>query len=108
MKCPECGAEIGSGRTCEKCGKEVLPPKGLEVEYKEFRISELLDIKMTGRVSSGKPVKRQAAAEERGGGVEKAIPSERKLSGKKLIAVAAAIVIIATITGFYLLRFLMK
>jgi len=99
---------MGSGKTCAKCGKEALPPKGLEVEYKEFKISELLDIKMTGRVSSGTQVKKQATAQEREGGFEKAIPAERKTPGNKLFAVAAAIVVIAMIAGFYLLRFLMR
>jgi hypothetical protein len=52
MKCPRCGEETSPGKTCEGCG-EVLPvPKEVEVEYKEFRISELLDIKMSERAGA--------------------------------------------------------
>ncbi len=108
MKCPDCGEEIGTGKACEKCGKDVVPSKGVEVEYKDFKISELLDIKMTGGVSSGKTMKKHGSAQEKEGGSEKAIPAEEKTSGKELLVLTSVIVILAAMAGAYLLGFLMR
>lgn len=41
-KCPRCGSLMKPDKPCEKCGHG----EGIEVEFKNFKISELLDIKM--------------------------------------------------------------
>lgn len=43
MKCPGCGAELSGQEACDKCGAK--PENKIEVAYKDFRISELLEIK---------------------------------------------------------------
>lgn len=46
MKCPDCGAELHGRDRCGKCGKKIeLPQKDVEVEYKEFTLSEFLEIR---------------------------------------------------------------
>lgn len=42
-KCPRCGLLMKPDKPCEKCGG------GIEVDFKDFKISELLDIKMPVR-----------------------------------------------------------
>lgn len=47
MKCPNCGNEPGDENRCKICGGIIQKPEineELEVEYKEFKVSELLEI----------------------------------------------------------------
>lgn len=45
MKCPDCGKELNGNNVCTKCGKKAEPsPEDIEVRYKEFPKSELLEI----------------------------------------------------------------
>jgi Flp pilus assembly protein TadB len=46
MKCPSCGNELEGKNICSRCGKKVdIPEQEWEIEYKEFKISELLEIR---------------------------------------------------------------
>lgn len=46
MKCPRCDTDITTQRKCGKCGINVDDDlKELEVEYKDFKTSELLEIR---------------------------------------------------------------
>jgi hypothetical protein len=46
MKCPHCGTELESDNTCSNCGKQTKDTeKEIEVEYKEFSLSEFLEIR---------------------------------------------------------------
>ncbi|MEW6419593.1 MAG: hypothetical protein AB1480_16015 [Nitrospirota bacterium] len=46
MKCPSCGNELEEKNICSRCGKKVdIPEQEWEIEYKEFKISELLEIR---------------------------------------------------------------
>ena len=46
MKCPFCGRESPAGELCAHCGKKMSQPADdLEVEYKEFTLSEFLEIR---------------------------------------------------------------
>lgn len=45
MKCPDCGNELNGNNVCTKCGKKAEPSaEDIEVRYKEFPKSELLEI----------------------------------------------------------------
>jgi|WetSurSiteA1Bulk_404760.scaffolds.fasta_scaffold15701_1 ribosomal protein L32 len=53
-KCPFCGKEGISHTTCSKCGKNISPlPEEIEVEYKEFTLSEFLEIRKKQEQSAG-------------------------------------------------------
>ena len=46
MKCPRCDADITGKRKCGKCGLDFAESqKEIEVEYKDFKTSELLEIR---------------------------------------------------------------
>jgi hypothetical protein len=52
MKCPDCGTELHGKDRCSKCGKKIeLSQKDVEVEYKEFQLSEFLEIRKRPDVS---------------------------------------------------------
>ena len=62
MKCPECGQELKNAAKCGNCGKDIsLLRNGLEVEYKEFPVSELLEIRQ--RPHAGTHQKKQVSHE---------------------------------------------
>jgi len=45
MKCPDCGKELNEKNACTQCGKKAeLSSEDIEVRYKEFPKSELLEI----------------------------------------------------------------
>lgn len=45
MKCPDCGKELNEKNVCTQCGKKAeLSAEDIEVRYKEFPKSELLEI----------------------------------------------------------------
>lgn len=47
MKCPKCGKETKNRKKCDKCGFVLNSNKSndkFEVKYKEFKVSELLEI----------------------------------------------------------------
>jgi hypothetical protein len=55
MQCPHCGNEVSGAMLCSKCGRKVSPPKrDIEVEYKEFKVSELLEIRKPQQASPDK------------------------------------------------------
>ena len=46
MKCPRCSAEIAEESSCRKCGFKISDRQSnIEVEYKDFKTSELLEIR---------------------------------------------------------------
>ena len=46
MKCPECDKELNENYVCKNCGKKFeKPEQEIEIEYKEFKISEFLEIR---------------------------------------------------------------
>ena len=46
MKCHFCGAELKGQSVCSRCGKRTGDPsQRIEVEYKDFKVSELLEIR---------------------------------------------------------------
>ena len=77
MKCPHCDAEMSAQKKCGKCGFEVADDRDeVEVEYKDFKTSELLEIrhkkladrkhaeiKTVGEHNGGKALKRELSGE---------------------------------------------
>jgi hypothetical protein len=46
MKCPYCGAAHSGVNICSGCGKKIeIPGQEVEIEYKEFKVSEFLEIR---------------------------------------------------------------
>jgi hypothetical protein len=101
MKCPHCGKETSNGKACESCGKDLVPSKGVEVIYKDFKVSELLDIKLSKQVPAGK----ERSAPVSGQVKQKALlPARKRRSG----LVVTVVIVAAAIALFLLLRFLLK
>ena len=78
----------------------------VEVQYKDFKVTELLDIKMPGQTPSGKETGKPQ--------VEKRIPGDTRRQEKKpakkgsRLALAAVLILLAAACGYYLLKLLMK
>lgn len=46
MRCPDCSAVLDGKDICGECGKKIeMPGQEVEIEYKEFKISEFLEIR---------------------------------------------------------------
>jgi hypothetical protein len=99
--CPHCGKETRDVKSCENCGKDLAPSQGVEVLYKDFKVSELLDIKLRKQVPAG-----QETPEPGAGQVKQQAKSsaEKKRSG----LVVTAVIVAVAIAAFFLLRFLLK
>jgi len=116
MQCPHCGNELSGAMLCSKCGRKVSPPRrDIEVEYKEFKVSELLEIRKaqqasraagmgeSGTVQKGGPVSLQPTANMTGK------PTPGKGTKRLLIAFLIIFMIFGVMAGaYYLLRFLFQ
>jgi hypothetical protein len=72
MKCPGCGIDVTGKEVCSQCGRKCdIPPEEIEVEYKNFTISEFLEIRPK---SSGSHRQPEAVCVRE----EKALQGERK------------------------------
>jgi DNA-directed RNA polymerase subunit RPC12/RpoP len=71
MKCTRCGTELKNKEVCPRCGGKIAS-QDVEVEYKDFKISEFLEIR-----------RKQKKAKEGGNGspVRDAIPGQIKPAG---------------------------
>ena len=116
MKCPGCGQELTGGSRCVYCGKAApSSEQDIQVEYKEFPVSEYLEIR-----KKFKPAfEDENASESPLSGKNKSANSKstgrRKETGiqdiKKRIAIVVIAVLITflSITGlFYWLRIIIK
>jgi hypothetical protein len=104
--CPYCAKETPAGAICRHCGKEISFAQGIEVHYKDFKGSEMLDIKMATHAPQNdqKPVQKRTE-------ISKNAPRlEKKLAGKKVVFFLSAgvVVILSALAWYYLLKFLMK
>jgi hypothetical protein len=106
MKCPHCGKETKSEEACEHCRKALLPVQGMEVRYKDFKLSELLDIKMPGQGPA--PQEDRGAEEERS--IERKAAAGGRPAGRKAsrVVLVAVIILLAAAAGFFLLKLLLK
>jgi hypothetical protein len=122
MDCPYCGSTVKDKDICLECGKKIDTAEEVEIEYKEFKVSEFLEIrrKQDGARSgsaeaAGKHVinaRKFSAA--RGAGFRKkkagmAGEADRSpgVTGNKTFLIVTMIVIAAAMAGaFYLSSFL--
>lgn len=109
MKCPHCCKETKGGKSCDNCGRDLAPSQGMEVRYKDFKVSELLDIKLGQHFPIGKGVEKKESGDEVEGAMKKNPSSGKQAVRKKrLRSVMTVIVIIAVIAAFLLLKFNMN
>ena len=119
MKCPHCGNESRKKYVCSKCGGKIgAPEQEIEVEYKEFTVSEFMEIRKKRQNFCRKGTEKVLieGADKKGGdrrnngvaGVAAArmSPEREDRRGRFFIAVLV-LLILAVIAGvYYLLRFL--
>jgi hypothetical protein len=107
MECPCCGEEITTGNKCKKCGKGNLPSKEMEVQYKEFKVSELLEIRMPSPAPQGEGMKNpEPAPASEDGSIRTGKAEEKPAAKKSHIFMFAIIALLAALAGFCLLKFL--
>jgi hypothetical protein len=116
MQCPHCGNELSGEMLCGKCGRKVSPPKrDIEVEYKEFKVSEFLEIRKSqqesraegtsepGTTQKDGPFSLQPPANMSGN------PAPGRGTKRLLSALLLIFLIIGVMAGaYYLLRFLLQ
>ena len=76
MKCPSCGADMKGNTVCSSCGKSIEDlSHGIEVEYKDFKVSELLEI----RTKDHQPARSEKSEPEKAG--ERDLADEPRKTG---------------------------
>jgi len=106
VKCLHCGGEILEETPCHVCG--------MEVQYKNFRGAEMLDIKIPSSAPRQKkrcePSEPKPEAVKKAADVKQAPPvAQRPSPGKSvffLLVIAA--IILSAIAWYYVLKFLLK
>jgi hypothetical protein len=121
MKCPYCGNELNGKELCSGCGRKVkIPKQDIEVEYKEFPVSEFLEIRKRHQTSQGKEKdestredlrkqessyeterERPAPVQETKNSIQKTGPVEHDNKKKPFSTVIIILLIIAVIIGGY-------
>lgn len=108
MNCSHCGEKTDPGKTCSRCGATLPLQKEEEVkvEYKEFRISELLDIRMVKQDDAGghgKRSEREGKSGRKQADELRAVGREAKrFKTSPLLIIAVIILILTAIAGLYL------
>jgi len=106
ITCLSCGKDTPEGEVCRNCGKEISFAQGIEVHYKDFKGSEMLDIKMTSPARQ----EEQRPAQKRTEATDNVPRSEKKMAGRKAVffLLAGVVIIISAFAWYYLLKFLLK
>jgi hypothetical protein len=101
MRCPRCGADIADKEACGKCGLNSADyRKDIEVKYKDFKTSELLEIRQ--KKQSIPPLEEPEAA-----GKQTAI--FHKTEKRSFPFFAIVLLILALISGaFLIVRYLIQ
>lgn len=113
MKCPFCGQEASAGEPCKHCGKNInKPADDLEIEYKEFTLSEFLEIRKKKDQPGGKGFRRRGAplSDQRGTSpLRKQNTYEKTGKNRKYLIFIAVLGFAAVIIGgFFLLKLLIQ
>lgn len=102
-RCSHCGGEIVEGIPCKACG--------LEIQYKDFKGSEMLDIKMPSPASKSRNrfEHKSPSAKKEKDITRIASKAKRPSPSKPVFFLLAAIAIILSCVGwYYVLKFLLK
>ena len=112
MKCPSCGKALEGKDICSRCGKKVdIPEQEWEIEYKEFKISELLEIRRKQQKSHANEAGSRAVDENK---KPKILTQEARRvthdERKKFIIVAIVILLLLAFSAgaYYFLRLLFQ
>lgn len=110
MKCARCGADITAQRKCSKCGLHVADfRKELEVEYKDFKTSELLDIRQKRRTEPSRAEPKTSGKQPGERAVKRESPAKPSPKDEKspFPTLAVVVLVLAVIIGgFFLVRLL--
>jgi len=110
MKCPRCNADISTQKKCSKCGFIVAGNRDeLEVEYKDFKISELLEIRHKKQTTPPVAETKIFLEQPGEGAIKKELPANHSREAKKrsLPILTVVILILALIIGgLFLVRLL--
>lgn len=106
ITCPHCGKETPAENVCRNCGKESDFSQGMEVHYKDFKGSEMLDIKMASHARREDKKQELKPAEKRKKTANTSLRSENKRAGKKGVFFiwATVVIILSALAWYYLLR----
>ncbi len=97
MKCPVCGADMRGDTVCLKCGNEAASSQDeIQVEYKDFKISEFLEIRTKPLGSVSDP--QSAAAREYG---KQLLPGRIKKRLPLLVSILLIVVFVAAVVYFF-------
>lgn len=110
MRCPNCDNELDEKHICSKCGKKIpVFEPGIEVEYKEFKVSEFMEIRRKQQTSldagEGKAGNKDFQNRRKYHWIRGIAPTNKKLL---IVAITVLLVIAAIIGAFYGLQFLLK
>lgn len=120
MNCPYCGCELKDEDICGSCGREIKSAQpDIEVEYKEFKVSEFLEIRkaqqlpgkgssepLPSEVITGYPVPSDKYQDKE---LQQNMPAEKGRKNNTLLYAAWGLIIITAIAGIvYILRLLFR
>lgn len=131
MKCPQCGFDLKGKDLCSRCGRKIEPVPEIEVEYKDFKVSEYLEIRRKehktssgtaagaheGKQSCEMPLMDEKTSENTRektpveGDLVRRMPALGSPEGMRLspFAVTMILLLLAALAGaLYLWRFLMR
>ena len=114
MNCPYCGNELSGKDVCGRCGKKTEMPKPkVEVEYKEFKVSEFLEIRQKQEILQAEKESSASAGTDfiakKDGATKETRPVVTRVKSNVFLITAIILVIITAIAGtYYLLRFFLK
>ena len=100
MKCPRCGYESGTDPLCSKCGFNHTESKDkIEVEYRDFKTSELLEIRQKRQSFPGRDAKTDG--ESRRNEPERSLAETRKKRFPVTAMIALLLALIALAYFFF-------
>lgn len=110
MTCPQCGKETAAGDECLLCGNKIESLQGLEIQYRDFKGSEMLDIKMASSSRQGDEQQTLKPAQKKDNPSGTAAQSEIKWPDKKTVFFfwATVGIILSALAWYYLLSFFLK
>ena len=110
MKCPSCDADMSAQKKCSKCGFNVADNRDeLEVEYKDFKTSELLEIRRKKQTTPPGAETKIFTEQTGKDAVKREIPANPSLEAKKSslpILTVLVLILALIIGGLFLVRLL--